>query len=95
MNGMIQKSAEHKTIQGKVNPLTVYHTDAYAIAVANGFEGTIEEWLESLQGKDGFTPLKGVDYYTEAEKQELIDEITAQCDELLDITSSIKRVVGL
>jgi hypothetical protein len=88
-------SEENKKLQGAINPLTVYHTDAYAIAVANGFEGTIEEWLESLHGKDGYTPVKGVDYFTEADKQELIDEITADCDALLGITSSIKRVVGL
>jgi hypothetical protein len=39
---------------------------AYEIAVENGFEGTEEEWLESLQGedgKDGYTPVKGVDYF--------------------------------
>ena len=27
--------------------------DAYELAVENGFEGTMEEWLESLKGKDG------------------------------------------
>ena len=26
---------------------------AYEIAVENGFEGSVEEWLESLKGKDG------------------------------------------
>lgn len=72
---------------------------AYEIAVKNGFEGTEEEWLESLKGepgepgkdgqdgqdgapgKDGepgYTPVKGVDYYTEAEKQEIVDEVVAK-----------------
>lgn len=32
---------------------TVIYTDAYNIACANGFEGTIEEWLESLKGETG------------------------------------------
>ena len=39
---------------------------AYEIAVRNGFEGTEQEWLESLHGKDGMptsingiTPLNG------------------------------------
>ena len=36
---------------------------AYEIAVANGFEGSEEEWLESLNGEDGYTPKKGVDYF--------------------------------
>ncbi len=35
---------------------------AYEIAVKYGFEGTEEEWLESLKGE---TPVKGVDYFTE------------------------------
>lgn len=36
---------------------------AYEIAHDNGFEGTEEEWLESLKGEDGYTPQKGIDYY--------------------------------
>ena len=51
---------------------------AYKIAVEKGFEGTEEEWLESLHGKngidgkdgqngkdgkDGYTPQKGIDYF--------------------------------
>ncbi len=36
---------------------------AYEIALKNGFEGTEEEWLESLKGEDGYTPVKGVDYF--------------------------------
>lgn len=39
---------------------------AYQIALDNGFIGTEEEWLESLHGpagKDGYTPVKGRDYF--------------------------------
>lgn len=36
---------------------------AYEIAVKHGFKGTEAEWLVSLQGKDGYTPQKGVDYF--------------------------------
>ena len=36
---------------------------AYELAVQNGFEGSETEWLESLHGKDGYTPIKGVDYF--------------------------------
>ena len=35
---------------------------AYDLAVANGFKGTLAEWLASLRGADGYTPQKGVDY---------------------------------
>jgi len=34
---------------------------AYEIAVANGFEGTEEEWLESLKGADGQDGTNGTD----------------------------------
>lgn len=36
---------------------------AYEIAVDNGFVGTEQEWLESLEGENGYTPIKGVDYF--------------------------------
>ena len=48
---------------------------AFDIAVENGYEGTEEEWLNSLKGKDGYTPIKGEDYYTDAEKTELINSV--------------------
>lgn len=41
---------------------------AYEIAVKNGFEGTETEWLESL---NGYTPVREVDYWTEADKAEI------------------------
>lgn len=95
---------------------------AYEIAVENGFEGTEQEWLESLVGQaagfgtptasatplasgeqptvnvsasgddtakvfgfqfgipagaDGKTPQKGVDYYTEADKEEIVQAVIA------------------
>ena len=46
----------------KLGPAT-----AYALAKAHGFEGTLEEWLESLKGDPGdpgYTPVRGVDYWT-------------------------------
>ena len=60
-----------KTLRGK---------SAYEIAVENGFVGTEAEWLESLHGKDGKdgkTPVKGVDYFTEADKQEMVNAVLA------------------
>ena len=51
------------------------YRDAYIIAVEHGFEGTEEEWLESLKGADGKTPVKGVDYYTEADKAEMVKTV--------------------
>lgn len=39
---------------------------AYELAIDNGFVGTLTEWLDSLKGtpgSDGYTPIKGVDYF--------------------------------
>ena len=45
---------------GRINRLSVLCIDAYGVAVKHGFEGTVEEWLESLKGKpftyEDFTP---------------------------------------
>lgn len=48
-----------------------YYISAYGIAVRHGYEGTEEEWLASLQGKDGAVSFEGL---TEAEKAELKGE---------------------
>jgi hypothetical protein len=40
--------------------MKVLHTDSYAIAVANGFVGTVDEWLESLKGPKGDTGISPV-----------------------------------
>ena len=37
---------------GRINRLSVLCIDAYGVAVKNGFEGTVEEWLESLKASD-------------------------------------------
>ena len=53
---------------------------AYEIAVDNGFRGTEQEWLISLQGEPGEpgrTPVAGVDYYTEEDKVEMVNAVLA------------------
>lgn len=40
--------ADKPNIKGTINKLQTYHTDAYMIAVRNGFKGTEKEWLDSL-----------------------------------------------
>ena len=64
-----------KVLVGKIQNVNFYHTDAYAVAVRNGFKGTEAEWLASLKGADGYTPVKGKDYFTAAEVQAIVDEL--------------------
>lgn len=68
----LQGNAAATELRGKINGLDVLTVDAYAIAVQNGFKGTEAEWLASLKGEDGYTPVKGVDYYTEEDIAELL-----------------------
>lgn len=57
---------------------------AYEIAVNNGFEGTEEQWLQTLigaqgqPGADGYTPVKGVDYFTEGDIAQVVGQVLAQ-----------------
>ena len=82
---------------------------AYQVAVANGFNGTEEEWLASLKGAagpagdngkdgkdgkdgsngaDGHTPVKGVDYFTNDEKTEMVSAVVAETK-----TEIVKEVI--
>lgn len=70
---------------------------AYQVAVKNGFEGTEEEWLASLKGDpgadgkdgaDGYTPQKGVDYFTEEDKEELVSDVL-KSDQITEMAQAI------
>ena len=57
----VTKRADNGEFDGK---------SAYELAVDVGFEGTEQEWLSSLvgaTGKDGYTPIKGKDYFDGAD----------------------------
>lgn len=65
----------------------VYGRSAYEIAVEQGFQGSEEYWLATLKGRDGkdgapgepgadgYVPVKGTDYFTEADKEELAEDV--------------------
>lgn len=46
------KAAERKALKGRISKLDIIYSDAYELAVQNGFEGTVEEWLGSLGATD-------------------------------------------
>jgi len=52
-----------------------YGMSAYQVAVQNGFEGTIEEWLESLVGADGKDGV-GVESFSYNKDGELLAHLT-------------------
>lgn len=85
LRGSISSSAsitgslpQQQSLKGKaIIPDKIYGDSAYEIAVKNGFEGTEVEWLASLKGDVGSTPIKGVDYYTEGDKAEIVQDVLA------------------
>lgn len=56
LNGRLYSDKE---IRGRISGVNVIHTDAYEIALRNGFEGTVEEWLESMRGEPGIDGTAG------------------------------------
>lgn len=98
-------------------PEFIHGKSAYEIAVANGFEGTEEEWLESLHGEkgdkgeqgevgpqgatgaDGYTPVKGKDYFTAEDMTKMVTEVTTAIKDMPDYVvkeaeSVIDRVIA-
>ena len=68
-------------IRGAVGtPKFARGASAYEVAVINGFEGTEEEWLESLK------PRKGVDYFTDEDIQQMV----AACLEALPAAEGVR-----
>lgn len=61
------------------NPLTQGYS-AYQIAVINGFEGTEQEWLESLKG---YSPVRGIDYWTKEDIDSIKQDLKNYIDQLL------------
>jgi hypothetical protein len=73
INGKIGESTPR--IKGNIHTLNEHYTDAYAVAVANGFQGTIDEWLLSLKGDKGD---KGDPYELTEEDVNVIADVVMQ-----------------
>ena len=56
---------------------------AYEIWLELGNEGTEQEFLASLKGQDGYTPIKGTDYWTTADQASIVADVLAAVDELI------------
>ena len=69
------KASANDVIRGRLKLVDTLVLSAYAVAVKNGFQGTEEEWLESLKGDKGEKGEKGDPYYTEDSGEPLEEDI--------------------
>ena len=62
-DGIVQVIKIGEVITGPQGNPGVDGKSAYQLALDGGFVGTQEQWIASLKGADGKTPVKGVDYF--------------------------------
>lgn len=72
-----------------------YYLSAYALAVKHGFQGTEEEWLASLRGKDGADGKSAYQYAQEAgyegTEEEFSEMIASGGTQTAEIVCNIKK----
>lgn len=71
-------------VQGVLGATTLVGKSAYEIAVEHGFIGTEEEWLESIKG---YTPIRGIDYWTDEDVQTIENDLKDVFNEQLTIAT--------
>lgn len=79
-------NAKGQRLSGKIKPSGPAGLSAYEIAVKNGYEGTEEEWLESLKGANAV--LYGPQTLTDEQKEQARKNIGAASEE--EIESAVK-----
>ena len=79
---------------GLPNPPTVNIRGQKGADGTVSFSDLTEEQKASLNGKDGHTPIKGVDYFTDAEKQEIVNGYRTLDNHLFDNTLTISNPDG-
>lgn len=100
----IKGSAEsYVKLRGSLSiPTAIVGKSAYEVAVANGFEGTEDEWLASLKGEKGDKGDKGENYVslTDEDKAEIgalaIEQANARCAALEETVAALEaRIAAL
>ena len=99
-DGVGIKSVEQtttSTTDGGDNVITVTKTDGTTstFTVKNGSKGSAG--ASGSNGKDGYTPVKGTDYFTEEDKAELVEDVVSSLDGIPDywLTHLDSRVIDI
>ena len=87
-------SATMRNIEGDIHAIKVYHTDAYKLAVQQGFEGTLNEWLASLKGAPGDPGKSAYQYAVDAGFKGTEEEFTQklEADEVLEVEYGVTPI---
>lgn len=76
----------------EVNLGRVQGYSAYEVWLQEGHTGTELDYLASLKGEEGKTPVKGTDYWTEQDKNEIVGETTGAVTE--EIQPKLDEISG-
>lgn len=76
------KSVTESTIDGGSNIITF--SDGTIVSIKNGSKGDVGP--RGYKGDSGYTPQKGIDYWTEDEKAEIVDDVLMQIDSIYEST---------
>ena len=72
-NFLTEQDMEDYALKIDIPSLEGYATEAFVDHIINSLD-----FAEGPAGEDGYTPIKGVDYFTEEDKTELINEVKAE-----------------
>ena len=76
----------------EVNLGRVQGYSAYEVWLQEGHTGTELDYLASLKGEEGKTPVKGTDYWTEEDKKEIVGEAAGAVTE--EIQPTLDEISG-
>ena len=76
----------------EVNLGRVQGYSAYEVWLQEGHTGTELDYLASLKGEEGKTPVKGTDYWTEQDKKEIVGETAGAVTE--EIQPTLDEISG-
>lgn len=91
------KAAANALLRGKISSLEVISTSAYELAVKNGFNGTLDEWLESLRCTDEQLT-RVIDEYMNSHPKAILGEVTLYREKWLgsgNLFSQIAYIAGV
>ena len=80
---------------GQVEGLSIVTIDAYGVAVRNGFEGTEQEWLDSLKGRPGDPGKDGTSSGLSAEAAALLISILQEALYGSDQSGNIRKLAEM